>query len=614
MSGTIFINYRRDDDPGFTQAIYQKLEAEFGANGVKMDVEGGIRGGENYVEKLLALIDQSDVVLSIIGREWHSLLDKTDYDPPNASQDWVRIELKAALDRQKRIIPVVVGKAAIPDREALPEDLKDLSYLQVVSVTNERFKTDTQRLIAEVQHALQRVEDERREALRAERRAAKKARVKETTAPSAQGPEMPWVPQIAGMVGVWLLVLSAVLLMQFALPPADPATEQKISGPDTAFLMSTSLLAAATLFPGVILFYGSLSASRNVQEMARQLMWVITLTGVVWLSYGHSLSFADGGNQNAYVGGLSEAFRAGTNPSSLLAGVPGYVFVFNSMLYALLGTCLITGAFVERIKFHALMLFSALWVTLVFVPVTHWVWGGGFLADMNVLDFAGGLSIATTVGISGLVGLIFIEKKADIEPASILTGNSAMPLLGASFLLLGWLGLIAGSYLSADVKAMTSVYSAIMATATAALAWLLVESTTKGEMSPLGLMWGAMAGLVASLSAAGNVGPMGAALSGLLSGLSCLILTSVIRNRISHDERLNILGILAGGGTIGMIGTGVLTAEAFGGAGLGVDVVTQVLNQIYGLVSVALWSGLVSVIILKTLDIAVGLKPPETTN
>ncbi len=173
--------------------------------------------------------------------------------------------------------------------------------------------------------------------------------------------------------------------------------------------------------------------------------------------------------------------------------------------------------------------------------------------------------------------------------------------------------MIAGSYLSADVKAMTSVYSAIVATATAALVWISAERMTKTVPSPLGLMWGAMAGLVASLSAAGYVGPIGAALLGLFSGLSCLFLTSVIRNRISHDERLNVLSILAGGGLIGMIGTGVFSAEAFGGTGLISEMATQVLNQIYGLVSTALWSGLASVIILKTLDVAVGLKPPVTT-
>jgi len=388
---------------------------------------------------------------------------------------------------------------------------------------------------------------------------------------------------------------------------------------DTTFMMLSTVLVILMIVPGLALFYGGLVRSKNILSVLTQVFTIFCLISLLWVFYGYSLAFGDGGSWNWMIGDTTKLFLAGITPDSTAATfsdgvvIPEYVFVAFQLTFAAITTALIVGGLAERIKFSALLVFSALWFTLSYLPMAHMVWAtGGLLFEKGDLDFAGGTVVHINSGIAALVGALVLGKRLGYGRDAMPPHNLPFTMIGAALLWVGWFGFNAGSNLEATGIAVLALLNTILATAAAALAWMLVETLETKKPSMLGIASGAIAGLVAVTPAAGLIGPMGSIVLGAIGGIVCFFAVTSLKKALGYDESLDVFGIHGVGGIIGAIGTGIFVSPALGGVGIdGYDMASQVTTQTLGVLVAIGWSGVVSFVLFKLIDLTIGLRVKE---
>ncbi len=409
------------------------------------------------------------------------------------------------------------------------------------------------------------------------------------------------------------LILNVGGLLLGTVPLTTRAAEGIDSG-DTAWMLTATALVLFMTVPGLALFYAGMVRSKNVLSVMMQCFAISSLMTVLWIAYGYSLAFEPGGGMNAMIGGLGKAFLAGVDLDAMSGTIPETVFVTFQMTFAIITPALIVGAFAERMKFSAMLWFMGLWFTLVYLPVCHWVWGGGWLGSWGVLDFAGGTVVHINAGVAGLVAALVLGKRKGFPITAMPPHNLTLTVIGAAMLWVGWFGFNAGSELAADGTAGMAMLVTQIATGAAALAWMFSEWISHGKPSVLGIASGVVAGLVAITPACGSVGPMGALAIGFASGVGCFFTATRMKRAFGYDDSLDVFGVHAAGGIIGAMLTGVFSATVFGGTGLGEGnegIGAQLVAQFVGVVATAIYTGILSYGILKILDNLIGLRVSE---
>ncbi len=375
---------------------------------------------------------------------------------------------------------------------------------------------------------------------------------------------------------------------------------------DTAWMLTSTALVLMMTIPGLALFYGGMVRKKNVLSVLMHVFAVTAAMSVLWMVAGYSLAFAEG---TPYVGGLSKAFLAGIGVDTLSGTIPETVFVTFQMTFAIITPALVVGAFVERMKFAAMLLFLSAWLLVVYAPVAHWVWGGGFLGDDGVLDFAGGTVVHINAGVAGLVAALMVGRREGYGREAMAPHDLRLTLIGASLLWVGWFGFNAGSAVAANGLAGMAMLVTQIATAAAALTWMFVEWGLRGKPSLLGITTGAIAGLVAITPASGFVLPGGALVIGIVAGAASYWGAVWLKNRLGYDDSLDVFGVHGIAGITGALLTGVFAAESVGGTpGLLEGNPAQVWIQFKGIVATIVWSAVASAVILKLVDLLVGLR------
>jgi Amt family ammonium transporter len=412
---------------------------------------------------------------------------------------------------------------------------------------------------------------------------------------------------VAALAVLALFHIDPALAQEAAEAAAEEAP--KLDTGDTAWMLTSTALVLMMTIPGLALFYGGMVRKKNVLTVVMQAFAITCLVTIIWMVAGYSLAFTDGGGLNAYVGSLSKALLAGVEKESLQGTIPESVFFTFQLTFAIITPVLIIGAFVDRMKFSAMLLFMGLWSLVVYSPITHWVWGGGFLANAGVLDFAGGTVVHINAGIAGLVCAIFLGKRYGFGSENMAPHNLVYSVTGAALLWVGWFGFNAGSAVAANSSAGMAMAVTQIATATAALAWMLVEWLVHKKPSVLGIISGAVAGLVAITPASGYVGPIGALWIGAAAGVGCFFASTTVKRAFGYDDSLDVFGIHAVGGIIGALLTGVFAVEAIGGtAGLLEGNPGQVMTQLYGIAATIIWCAIASFVLLIIVNILVGVR------
>jgi len=462
-------------------------------------------------------------------------------------------------------------------------------------------------------------------------------------------------------LGAGLTSLAVSASVALAQTPAAPVPNKG----DTAWMIVATLLVLMMSIPGLALFYGGLVRSKNMLSVLSQVFMIVSLVSILWVTYGYSLAFTSGGSLNDYVGGLSKAFLMGITPDSTAATfsngvvIPEYIYMAFQMTFACITPALIVGAFAERIKFSALMVFIVLWVTVIYFPIAHmvWYWGGpdaigdaakavaaatdeaaktaatakleeikadaGLVFKWGALDFAGGTVVHINAGIAGLVGALMLGKRVGYPREAMTPHSLTMTMIGASLLWVGWFGFNAGSNLEANGTTALAFVNTFVATAAAALAWLFVEWGTKGKPSLLGMVSGAVAGLVAVTPASGFAGPMGSIVLGAVAAVACFFFVAVVKNKFGYDDSLDVFGIHCIGGIVGAIATGILVDQGLGGTGIpdyeakpgelaiaAYELAPAVMAQLKAVGLTLVWSGVGSAILYKIVDLVIGLRVP----
>ncbi|MEE2698198.1 MAG: ammonium transporter [Pseudomonadota bacterium] len=388
----------------------------------------------------------------------------------------------------------------------------------------------------------------------------------------------------------------------------------KLDSGDTAWMMTSTLLVLMMTIPGVALFYSGMVRKKNVLATAMQSFAVACVMSVLWMIVGYSLAFTDGGAINFFVGSLDKVFLHGVGVNSLSGTIPETVFMTFQMTFAIITPALITGALADRIKFSSLLLFLSLWMLLVYAPITHWVWGGGFLGDAGVLDFAGGTVVHINSGIAALVGAMVLGRRHGYGSENMAPHNLVLSLIGASLLWVGWFGFNAGSAVAANGSAGMAMAVTQIAAAAAAVSWMIIEWIFRGKPSVLGIISGAVSGLVAITPASGFVGPSGALMIGLSAGITCYWGAVVLKHKLGYDDTLDVFGVHGIGGITGAVLTGVFAVEAIGGTpGLLEGNVEQVLVQIEGIVATIIYCAIATFLILKIIGCTMGLRVDKET-
>ena len=408
-------------------------------------------------------------------------------------------------------------------------------------------------------------------------------------------------------------VLMTSLIMLFLLPSMAIADEASIlSSGDTAWMLTATALVLFMTIPGLSLFYGGMVRSKNILSVLMQCFAITSLMTILWVVYAYSIAF---GGDGPFWGGLSKMFLAGVRVDSLSGTIPETVFMVFQMTFGIIAPALMVGAFAERMKFSAMLIFMTIWMTIVYAPICHWVWGeGGWLSNKGILDFAGGTVVHINAGIAGLIAAIVLGQRRGYPNTAMPPHNLGYTLIGVSMLWVGWFGFNAGSQLAADGIAGMAMAVTQVATAAAALSWMFIEWIKHGKPSVLGIASGAVAGLVAITPASGTVGPMGAMVIGFISGAVCFVASTSLKRAMGYDDSLDVFGIHAVGGIVGAVLTGVFCAESLGGAGFGRNISSiggQVTVQILGAGTTIIYTGIVSFIILKVLDGIMGLRVTE---
>jgi len=407
------------------------------------------------------------------------------------------------------------------------------------------------------------------------------------------------------------LLISLCAVLFGTAGPALAQDAPAIDSGDTAWMLTSTALVLLMTIPGLALFYGGMVRKKNVLATVMQSFAITCLMTVLWMVVGYSLAFTDGGGFNDYIGGFSRFFLAGMSVDSVTGTIPESVFMMFQMTFAIITPALICGGFADRMKFSAMMWFMGLWLILVYAPIAHWVWGGGFLGSAGVLDFAGGTVVHINAGVAGLVTALVLGKRVGYRSENMAPHNLVLSVIGASLLWVGWFGFNAGSELAADARAGMAMAVTQIATAGAGLAWMCAEWTLRGKPSVLGIISGAVAGLVAITPASGWVDPTGALVIGIAAGLICAWAVMWLKEKLHYDDALDAFGVHAVGGFVGAILTGVFAVTAVGGeghAGLIDGNPAQVWIQFEGTLATIAWSGIVSFIILKAVDLVIGLR------
>lgn len=406
-----------------------------------------------------------------------------------------------------------------------------------------------------------------------------------------------------GLAGVMSVLTVALPRLAFA--------EDSLSAGDTAWMLTATALVLFMTIPGLSLFYAGMVRSKNVLSVLMQCFAITALMSILWVLYGYSLAFEDGGSANWFVGGLDKMFLAGVTVDALSGTIPETVFMTFQMTFAIITPALMVGAFAERMKFSALLWFMGLWLTVVYAPICHWVWGGGWLGDWGVLDFAGGMVVHINAGVAGLVAAVMLGKREGYPSTPMPPHNLGLTVIGASMLWVGWFGFNAGSELAADGVAGMAMAVTQIASAAAALTWMFAEWTSHGKPSVLGIASGAVAGLVAITPASGSVGPMGAIAIGLAAGGGCFLAATRLKRAFGYDDSLDVFGVHAVGGVIGAMLTGVFAAQSLGGAGFAdgnEGMLSQLMAQFVGVTATIVYTGLASFVILFVIDRILGLR------
>jgi len=407
-----------------------------------------------------------------------------------------------------------------------------------------------------------------------------------------------------------VLALADPALAQEAAEAAEEAP--KLDSGDTAWMLTSTALVLMMTIPGLALFYGGMVRKKNVLSTVMQSFAATCLMTVLWMIAGYSLAFTEG-PLNAYVGGLSKLFLAGIGKDTLSGTIPESVFMTFQLTFAIITPALICGAFADRMKFSALLWFLGIWLLVVYAPITHWVWGGGFLGDAGVLDFAGGTVVHINSGIAGLMAALVLGRRKGYGVENMAPHNLVYSVIGASLLWVGWFGFNAGSAVAANGSAGMAMAVTQIATAAAALAWMFSEWIIHKRPSVLGIISGAVAGLVAITPASGFVDPMGALFIGILAGIVCYLASTSLKKALGYDDSLDVFGIHCVGGIVGAILTGVFAVEAIGGTpGLLEGNPGQVLIQLEGIAATLIWSAVASFIILKIIDLFIGVRVDQS--
>ncbi len=394
------------------------------------------------------------------------------------------------------------------------------------------------------------------------------------------------------------------------------ASAQQLNEANTAWILTSTALVLFMTIPGLSLFYAGLVRSKNVLSVLMQCFAITCVASIVWILVGYSLAFTDGGSVNAFIGGTSRFFLAGLTEGSLAGDIPESVFVMFQMTFAIITPALIVGAFAERMKFSTMLVFTVIWLVVVYAPICHWVWGGGWLGQMGLLDFAGGTVVHITAGTGALVAALLIGNRNGFPTHPMLPHNLTMCVAGAGMLWVGWFGFNAGSALAANGDAGMAMLVTHISAAAGSLAWMTLEWVRFGKPSVLGIVTGMVAGLGTITPASGYVGPGGALIIGLSAGVVCYFATQAIKQKFKIDDSLDVFPVHGVGGILGTFMAGIFASSQLGlfsGQGLDVSIASQLGVQLTGIVSTLVYTAVVTFIILKVLDKVMGLRVDADT-
>jgi Amt family ammonium transporter len=403
-------------------------------------------------------------------------------------------------------------------------------------------------------------------------------------------------------------VLPALVLLH--APLALAADPPKLDAANTAWMITASVLVLFMTLPGLALFYAGLVRTKNVLSVLMQCFAITCVVTLAWVVVAYSVAFGDGGGTNAWWGGLSKSFLSGVEVNTVKGTIPETVFAMFQLTFAIITPALVIGAYAERVRFSAMLLFTLLWLLLVYAPIAHWVWGDGWLAKMGLMDFAGGTVVHLNAGMAALVAALVLGRRRGFPETPMPPHNLTRTVAGASMLWVGWFGFNAGSALAADGAAGMAMLVTHIGAATGAFAWMLCEWTRYGKPSVLGIVTGMVAGLGTITPASGFVGPLGALAIGAAAGVLCFLATSYMKRKLGVDDSLDVFPVHGVGGVLGTALTGVFAATALGGVGYpeGQTMGGQVLVQLAGIVAVGLWSGVITYVLLKVSDAVIGMR------
>lgn len=400
---------------------------------------------------------------------------------------------------------------------------------------------------------------------------------------------------------------------------ADPASASELDTGDTAWILISTGLVLFMMIPGLALFYGGLVGKKNVLSVLMQCFSITAVVTIIWTFFGYSMAFDTTGmvggelGVNAFVGGFSKAFLAGVGIDTLSGTIPEILFFAFQLTFAIITPGLIIGAFAERMKFSAMILFTALWVIFCYFPIAHMVWGGegSYLGDMGVIDFAGGIVVHITAGTAALVAAVMIGARRGYPNRLPLPHNLTLTMIGTAMLWVGWFGFNGGSALAAGGQAAMAVVVTQISPCVAALTWIFIENVRSGKPSALGFATGAIAGLAAITPASGTVGPIGAIAIGCASSVLAYIAATYIKFRFRYDDALDVVGVHGVGGFVGIVLAAIFASTAYGGSIADLDISAQLGVQIYGGIFAIVYTAVVSYIVLKIVDMLVGLRVDE---
>ena len=402
--------------------------------------------------------------------------------------------------------------------------------------------------------------------------------------------------------------VSGLLIIGLLMMTGSVAADELNTG-DTAWMLTATALVLFMTIPGLSLFYAGMVRSKNVLSVFMQCFAITGLVTILWVVVGYSIAF---GGEGPFWGGFSKIFLAGVGVDTLSGTIPETVFMTFQMTFAIITPALMVGAFAERMKFSAMLWFMAIWLIVVYAPVCHWVWGdGGWLGALGVIDFAGGTVVHINAGVAGLIVALLLGNRSGYKITPMPPNNLGYTIVGAAMLWVGWFGFNAGSELAADGTAGMAMAVTQIATAAAALSWMFSEWVLHKKPSVLGIASGAVAGLVAITPASGSVGPMGAIAIGIAAGIVCFLASTRLKNALGYDDSLDVFGVHAVGGIVGALLTGVFSAAIFGGSGIDTSIASQIGIQAIGVIVTIVYTGVLTLVILKVLDGLIGLRVSE---